>query len=642
MTTRYVPAILLLLTTTTLRADEDYTSRVRPLLQQYCVDCHSGDAPNGDVDFDAIRSSLDVVEEFDSLERGIQHLRTKRMPPDDSDQPTETERQVIYDWFEKYVADIESRPAEFKARRLSVNEYRNTLRSIFGFDLEVAVIEAEQTLSERSMITKLMPIDPPGESGFKNDTHRNRLTTVAWDQYSYLADAAIEKLFSTERATLEGLVGAVKGAYLTADQAKHLAEVFLDRTHRRPVPTHTTAKVTDRLMGKSGKELEEALRFEIKTMLMAPTFLYRGMLAEGDGTGRQRVDAFEFAERLSYFLWADMPDDQLRSLAADGTLFDEDTLAREVDRLLASSKSRSLADVFATEWLTLNEIEHTNDNPPIMLAWKSQPLDFMHYLFTQDRPLLEFIDSRTAFINQHTARHYGRDSKQLKRDRKPKGIEVKAFPNQQIKLESTTTRGGILTMAGVLAMNKGPIQRGTWVLERIMGDELPEPPPDVGQVQPNRGEKKLTFRQRFEQHRSNATCAVCHDKIDPLGFVLSAYDARGSFVQAKNYKPSRRDVRNGILPANPESGIDTSGKLPSGETFNDIVELKKILKTSQRRVVIRNIVRRTLSYALCRKLMIYDRPTIESITDKMDRNAGTWRDLFLAIATSVPFQETIW
>ena len=92
----------------------------------------------------------------------------------------------------------------------------------------------------------------------------------------------------------------------------------------------------------------------------------------------------------------------------------------------------------------------------------------------------------------------------------------------------------------------------------------------------------------------------------------------------------------------PESGIDTSGKLPSGETFNDIVELKKILKTSQRRVVIRNIVRRTLSYALCRKLMIYDRPTIESITDKMDRNAGTWHDLFLAIATSVPFQETIW
>ncbi len=634
---------LILLMMPTQSADPgDYLSRVQPLIAQYCVECHSGDTPNGDVDFEAIRTSEDVVENFASIERGIHHLQTGRMPPKDADQPTESERRLIESWLKQYVANVKSRPATFRPRRLSVNEYRNTLESVFGFGLRVAVIEAEQTLAERSLVMKLLPVDPPGESGFKNDTHRNPLTTVAWDQYSYLADTAIDKLFSKDgRDALETIVGEIDNSQLSEDQAAKLAETFLERTRRRPASEDLVANVTARLKQQSGNELQRTLRFELKAMLMSPVFLYRGMLLEPPRKGRQRIDPFELAERLSYFLWADMPDEELRSAAASGSLFDDDVLVRHIDRLLASPKSRSLADIFATEWLTLAEIQHTSNNPPVMLALQSQPVDFMNYLFTQDRPLLELIESDTAFINHHTARHYGHDSKQLKRPPRRKGIEVAAAPNQRIELRTVSNRGGILTMPGILAMNKGPIQRGTWMLERIMGEDLPEPPPDVGQVAPNRGGEKLTFRQRFEQHRSNDTCAVCHDKIDPLGFALQTYDVRGTFVKAKNYKPNRRDVRTGVLPASPESGIDTSGRLPTGETFRDVNELKQILQTSQRRVVLRNIVRRTLSYALCRKLMIYDRPTVESITDKMERNGGTWRGLFIAIATSIPFQETI-
>ena len=280
-----------------------------------------------------------------------------------------------------------------------------------------------------------------------------------------------------------------------------------------------------------------------------------------------------------------------------------------------------------------------SDNPPIRVAWKSQPLDFMHFLFTQDRPLVEMIDSDVAFINPHTSRMYGADAKQMKKYKRGQGIEIEIVENQRIRLEHASERGGVLTMPGILAMNRGPILRGTWMLERILGDHLPDPPANVGQVQPNRKGESLTFRERFEQHRDNEACAVCHDKIDPLGFALQTFDSNGQYVLAKNYRLSGKQKKAG-KKADP-SQIDTAGKLPSGQTFADIKELKQALLTSEREAVIRNIVQRTMAYALCRKLELFDRPTVDEVTRKMNNDKSTWRDLFHEIAGSLPFQETI-
>jgi hypothetical protein len=619
----------------------DFQLDVKPLLGKYCVECHSGDEANADVDFAAIKTNDDVATAFETWESVVNHLKARTMPPADEPQPTNDERERVYSWYRGLVETIEARPAEFKPRRLSVTEYRNTLRSLFGFDLQVAVIEAEQTLSERSMVLKLLPPDPPGQSGFKNDTHNNPLTTNAWEQYSYLSDVALDQLFSDERRSqLESFTGPIDDAGLTTDQAQRLLQTFFQQSRRRVANSQDLAKIAARVDGKTGSNLIEVTKFEMKTILMSPGFLYRGLLMPGSESGRQPVDAFELAERMSYFIWSDMPDEQLMSRAADGTLTAPDVYAAELDRLLASPKALSLAEVFATEWLSLGEIEHVSDNPPLMVALKSQPIDFMHYLFTEDRPLLEMIDSKTAFINPHTSRMYGADAKQMTRYVKQKGIEVEIVPNQKITLETTTERGGLLTMPGVLAMNKGPILRGTWLLERILGEDLPEPPANIGQVPPNDRGEHLTFRQRFEQHRDNATCAICHDKIDPLGFALQSFDNQGKYLKSKNYKPSRKQKRKGKAP-DLSSKIDTSGKLPSGETFKDFAELKTILTTSQRHAVIRNIVERTMSYALSRKLKIYDQPTVTSIVGRMNETDGTWRDLFHAVANSIPFRETI-
>ncbi|QDT09956.1 hypothetical protein K239x_19090 [Planctomycetes bacterium K23_9] len=619
-----------------------YDQDMKPLLSQYCSECHSGEHANGDVDFDDFAASGSNIDDaFELWESVAGHLENRTMPPGDSPQPSDEERRRALMWYQTFVESVQMRPAVMRPRRLSVIEYRNTLRSVLGFDLQTAVIEAEQTDSERSLVVKLLPTDPPGASGFTNDTHANPITMIAWEQYAYLANVGLEALFSqSRRSDLEVLAGPIdSGVGLTLENAREVIRRFVPKAYRRTVSDAAIEKIVARLDKEDDKEIADKLRFEMKAVLMSPAFLYRGFLAEGERGQSVDVDDFELAERLSYFLWADMPDQTLVAKAEARTLSDPKTLAGEVDRMLASPKARSLSEVFVSQWFTLSEIDLASDNPPIRDALKSQPMDFMHFLLTNDRPLMEMVDSDISFINLHTARMYGKDAKQLNKHVKQKGIESEVVPNQQIRLEHSTERGGVLTMPGILAMNRGPILRGTWILERILGQHLPDPPANVGQVAENRRGESLTFRERFEQHRSSDACSVCHDKIDPLGFSLQTFDDRGQYLLAENYQSKSKGKSKGTLVSVQE--IDASGQLPTGERFQDVGGLKQILVTSQRKAVIRNIVRQALAYALCRKLELFDRPTVESITQTMADDNGTWRDLIHAITHSVPFRKAI-
>ena len=615
-------SVLLLDNARAVRADAFATS-IQPILQKYCVRCHGGgEEINGEVDFTKIKSQAKVEEHFELWETAVELVAAGSMPPEDQPQPSDEEKAILRDWYhDRFVRNVQPHPSYFRPRRLSAYEYRNTLHSLFGFELEVAVREAEQTVVEKSLVMKLLPTDPPGPTGFTNDTSGNPLTTVIWDQYSYLTDNALARLFSPKyRHALESFVGKIDGERLTSEQAAQLIRTIARHAYRRPVDDDVLTKSFAAIEGKSGDDLEKALRTELKTILMSPPFIYRGLLIDVPRDIQHAVDEFELSERLSYFLWGDMPDDELMELATNSRLSEADVYRKQIDRMLASPKSRSLAEDFAAQWLTLNEISKTSKNPPQAEAFRSQPLDFMHYLIVENRPLIELIDSRTTFANPFTAGFYGKDRGQMKRYRKPKGIEVEIVPNQKISLVNTKERGGILTIPGVLAMNRGPVIRGTWILERILGEHLPEPPPDVGQIPVNKRGQKLSFRERFEMHRSKPTCAICHDKIDPLGFALQRYEG-------PNYKS--------------DSKSDTSGQLPSGEKFEDFAGLKQILVTSQRERVIRNIVRRTMAYALCRKLTIYDRPTVESMVKELNENDGTFHDLIHQVANSLPFKETV-
>ena len=619
-----------------------YETAVQPFLAEYCIDCHGGKKVKGKVDFTKIKTQQDLDAHFETWEAAIARLREGDMPPDAARQPSAGDLLKIYDWYQtRFVETVEARPAVFKPRRLSAHEYRNTMRSLFGFDLEVAIIEAEQTLVEKSLVLKLLPEDPPGKSGFKNDTSGNPLTTDIWNQYSYLIDAALQQLFSAKRAEeLAALAGPIADAGFAGKNAETLIRNIVPRAYRRTIADKEIADAIASL--DSGKDLIPSLKTELKKTLMSPGFIYRGLLLDLDGEAGAIVDVdeFELAERLSYFIWADMPDAELTRAAESGALSDPAVFKKQVNRLLDSPKSRNLAEDFAVQWLALNEIDQFRKRQiPLADALKSQPIDFMHYLIAENRPLTEFIDSKVTFINPHTAKFYPKDRNQMPKYRKQKGIEQESMPNHRIRLEQTAGRGGLLTMPGVVAMNKGPVLRGTWLLERILGEHLPDPPANVGQVKPNKRGEKLTFRQRFEQHRSNPTCASCHDKIDPLGFALQAYDEQGAFARARGYNPPKRGRKS--PEADPVAAIDTSGRLPSGEKFADFEELKQILLSSEKERIIRNIVKRAMSYALARKLEIHDQPVVEEITKELSEHDGTWRDLILRIAESLPFRKTV-
>lgn len=609
-------------------------------LERHCLRCHGGEKVKGKVDFTKAPAAAGIAADIDLWETAADVVEFEEMPPEDEPQPTAEERGAFLAWYRGELAPVTATPAAFQPRRLSSTEYRNTLRSLFGFDLEVAIAVAEQTISEKSLVKKLLPTDPPGASGYINNTHGAALSPVLWDQYSYLADTAIAELFSPNR---RGELAEMLGASLPGDfdpaqwneeQTTALLSRFLPRAFRRPLDAEALEDRLSRLRGKKGEPLLEALQTEMKTALMSPAFLYRGFLLEGTPGEQQPVDPFELAERLSYFLWEDMPDAELFASAKSGRLSDPGELAAQVDRMLQSPRARSLSESFGTQWLTLDEIDEAARDATTRASLKSQPIDFLDYLFTENRPVLELIDSGVTFASLNTASFYGKDRQQLSDYRKPKGIERIVRPNERIVLEHAEGRGGILTMPGILAMNHGPILRGTWMLRKILGEHLGEPPADVPPIQPAPPGTKLTFREKFERHRADATCARCHDKIDPLGFALQAYDDGGAYLLA-SYSQGKKKTNAGEEP------IDTSGKLPSGEAFTDFEELKELLLTARRRDIVRNAVEQVLAYALCRKLELHDRPAVEEITDRLLENDGTWRDLFHEVTASVAFRETI-
>ncbi len=619
-----------------------FEKEVRPILEHSCLKCHGGEKVKGKVDFSKILTEQDADAQFELWETVVEVLEANEMPPEDEPHLNAADRKTIIDWYQRRSqASIEAKPTVFKPRRLSGPEYRNTLRSLFGFDLEIAVAEAEQTvITDQSLVLKLLPTDPPGNSGFINDTHRARLSSSIWEQYLHLSNAALEKLFSKNgRTQLGEFIGKTlpsnwQPTALSQDQAERLIRAFAPRALRRPVPEKELSKALSTVSGKQGAALLAATKLELKAILMSPSFFYRGLLMEGEPGKQQAVDQFELAERLSYFLWEDRPDEELTRLTTDGALSNEKTMNAQVARMLSSPKARSLAESFGAQWLEINSLDGLLGKDPIRHhALKTQTIDFLNYLFTENRPVMELIDSKITFVNQGTSGFYGKDRQRMKRYTKAKGIERQRTPNQKLELVHAEGRGGLLTMPGILTMNQGPIQRGTWILRRILGEQIGEPPADTPPIKGSPRGQNLSFRERFELHRSDVTCARCHEKIDPLGFALEAYDQNGQFLRATD-RPKKKSNK----PAPP---VDTSGKLPSGETFETFGELKAILLTKKREPIVRNIVEHTLSYALCRKLVRNDQPIVDAITKNLCENDGTWQDLFQQVANSLPFRETI-
>jgi len=415
--------------------------------------------------------------------------------------------------------------------------------------------------------------------------------------------------------------GHTNGGHVSTCTARIITNLAR-RAFRRPVSARELHKYVAlvRAAQKEERSFDEGLAVGIQALLVSPDFLFR-IERDTPPTSKatsHRITPHELASRLSYFIWASMPDDALRRAADTGTLRDPKILAYQVRRMLRDPKSRALAEHFGGQWLQFRALESiTRDRERfpdfedyLRLSMRRETELFVDHVIRQDRSVLDFIDGRYSFLNERLARHY-----------KIAGVSGPAFRRVDL---TGSPRGGVLTQGSVLTVSSyatrtSPVLRGKWVLDNLLDAPPPEPPADVPNLDETTMGTSATMRAQLEEHRKNPTCASCHRRMDPLGFGLENFDAVGAWR-----------TEEGKFP------IDASGTLPGGRTFNGPGELRTIL-AGEREAFARAITSKLLTYGLGRGLERYDARTVKRIASRLPRHGYKFSGLVLEIVNSLPF-----
>jgi hypothetical protein len=405
---------------------------------------------------------------------------------------------------------------------------------------------------------------------------------------------------------------------------KHIMTGLATRAFRRPVTSREMEKYVALAHQAQEQEdsFQEGLAVGIQALLVSPDFLFRiekDRPATATATSH-RITQHELATRLSYFLWASMPDARLRRAADAGTLRNPQVLAAEVRRMLRDPRSRALAENFAGQWLQFRALESvTRDRERfpefedyLRLSMRRETEMFVEHIIREDRSILDFIDGRYSFVNERLARHYGI-------------ADVSGPEFRRVDLTGSP-RGGVVTHGSVLTVSSyatrtSPVLRGKWILDNLLDSPPPDPPADVPNLDETVIGTSASMRTQLEEHRKNATCASCHRRMDPLGFGLENFDAVGAWR-----------TMDGKLP------IDSSGTLPDGRTFSGPEELRTIL-ASDRDTFARALTSKLLTYALGRGLERYDTKTVKDIAARLPAQQYRFSALVLEIANSLPFQS---
>lgn len=406
--------------------------------------------------------------------------------------------------------------------------------------------------------------------------------------------------------------------------ARKIVEAFATKAYRRPVQ----AGEVDRLLrlyamaDKQGDPFEKCVALSLRAVLVSPHFLFR---IEKDAEPNNPkavhpVSEYELATRLSYFIWSTMPDDELFNLAAKGELRKSGVIEAQVKRMLGDPKAKSLTDNFAAQWLNLRMIPaiepdkktYPKFDASLKKAMVRETELYFEHILKEDRSVLEFLDSDWTILNNELADHY----------------RIKDIVGSNFRKVTLTdkNRGGVLTHASILTLTSNPtrtspVKRGKWILENILGTPPPDPPPNVPDLDEAGTELTGSLRERMEKHRTNALCASCHQKMDPLGFGLENFDGVGAWRTTDG-----------------KFKIDPSGELPGGQKFAGPAELRKIL-LAMAEPFRRNIGEKMLTYALGRGLEYYDKCAVDDVAKNLAQNRDRFSALVIGVVKSEPFQK---
>lgn len=419
---------------------------------------------------------------------------------------------------------------------------------------------------------------------------------------------------------------------------ERLLRRFVPQAFRRPVSDEQLAPYLALARSElaAGVKFEDALRTATIAVLCAPDFLF---LREPEG----KLDEFALAARLSYFLWSSLPDEELRSLAAAGRLSDPEVLRAQTERLLADPRAARFTRNFVGQWLNLREIEFTIPDKQLYPEYDGALLDamvretelFFDEVLRNNRPLHEFVDSDWTMLNDRLARHY-------------RIADVRGPEFRRVALRPEDHRGGVLTHASVLKVSANgtttsPVVRGAWVLERILNQPAPPPPPGVPGVEPDiRG--ATTLREQLDKHRAISSCNNCHKIIDPPGFALESYDVMGGWREhyrvLDNKRPAPPPELTGgqRVPWRVGLPVDPSGVTADGQAFRDLADYKRLL-LADRRVFARALAEKLLVYGSGRALGFADRPEVERVVATAEARDYGFRELVHAVVQSSIFRN---
>jgi hypothetical protein len=448
-----------------------------------------------------------------------------------------------------------------------------------------------------------------------------------------VAPKAFQWHFGLINTTLRNLEKQRKAA-----EPKHLAALvqFAARAYRRPLTANERTDLLayyKKLRADNRLSHEDAVRDCVVSVLMSPDFLYRFDMATqraskgaldqvslkpGQAYVSQPLSDYSLASRLSYFLWASMPDAELLRHAAAGDLHKPQVLLTQAHRMLKDPKVRGLATEFTGNWLVFRQFETNNSvdrmrfpafNDDLREAMFQEPIRFMQDNIQNERSVLDALYGNYTFVNPPLAKHYGMP-------------DVKGDLDTWTRVDNANKygRGGILPMAVFMTayspgLRTSPVKRGNWVVQKVLGIRVPPPPPVVPELPSDESKTDKPIREMLAEHHKNPFCAGCHLRFDSFGLAFEGYGPVG-------------DARTKDMAGRP---VDASTTYPGGVDGDGLMGLKSFIKDHRQDNFVGNLARKLMAYALNRSLQLSD----ESLVDKMETSLAADGYKFRALVDTI-------
>ncbi len=650
------------------RANDPFETIIKPVMREYCVRCHGGDEVEGDVnlvklDSAALSTHPEMIETF------IDVLDLGEMPPEDEPQPSAKDRAKVVVELKKMLRTAISNAALSKRtpiRRMNRFQYSNAVDDLFQLKRVVFTLPERMMREHRNYFQpasgKMAPVvhvgsrplgksqlieprlagvtpfpqDLRAEHGFDNRGDHLSLSPLLLESFMRLSQSIVNSPdFGPKTVGIWPTFFAEPPADANARQVvRDRLKPLLRKAFRIEVDKATLTRYADFAMHRieNDDSFTEAMKATASAVIASPRFLY---LYASRQDAADPIDNFELAARLSFFLWGSLPDDTLLDLASDGTLGNPKVLEQQVERMLTDKKLKRFCDSFPSQWLQLERIISSVPNRErfadfyfskyrTSMHMMLEPLLVFETIVIEDRSILQLIDSDFSYRSARLDRLYYGNNAKLNDRQNP----VTALPFTRVPVKDRR-EGGVITTAAIMTMTSGtertkPITRGAWLATVIFNSPPPPPPADVPPLdeQPPDDEKNLTLRERLVLHRERASCAGCHERIDPLGFALENYGPTGKWRE--RYENDR--------------DIETQGRLFGEHPYGDIAGFKDAILAEKDRFT-RGFASHLLSFSLAREVTTADTIELDKIASATANDGYRMKALIKHIVLSNAFRK---